>query len=112
MQIPNRATVVLHLEASVLTDPDSVADTEHGFTIPNASWRRMTCDCRIETSRRDPDGVIVGIGRATRRIRRGYRVPSSTAILVVDSQDANGPDGSTPIIFCIGQTVGQPISTT
>ena len=65
---PDRATVVLHLEASVLTDPDSVADTEHGFTIPNASWRRMTCDCRIETSRRDPDGVIVGIGRATRRI--------------------------------------------
>ena len=63
---PDRATVVVHVDAEHLVD--GVGLTDLGLALPNPSLRRLSCDGRIETVEHDECGVVVGIDRASRRI--------------------------------------------
>lgn len=65
---PDRATVVLHADVALLTgeNPDGHAATPDGTPLAAETVRRHCCDGRIEWAIQGPDGVDLGIGRASR----------------------------------------------
>jgi Domain of unknown function (DUF222)/HNH endonuclease len=66
---PDRACVVVHVEATALTgeaEGSAQVDGEHPVAIEVA--QRLACDSRLELVAEGPDGVPVGIGRASRTI--------------------------------------------
>ena len=65
---PDRATVVVHVDAEALAVPDAVGEAEFGPTIPMTAIRRMLCDARIQIATRDDSGQPLGVGRVTRTI--------------------------------------------
>lgn len=64
----DRATVVLHADASVVCDgnDDGHARLPDGTPVATETVRRLACDGRIEWAIDGPDGVTLGVGRATR----------------------------------------------
>jgi len=64
----DRATVVLHAEASVVCDrdDDGHCSLPDGTPVAAETVRRLACDGRIEWAIDGPDGVTLGIGRASR----------------------------------------------
>ncbi len=64
---PDRATVVVHVTADELRDPDC-AIRIGGKTMQRDEWLRLTCDGRIQPAIDDPTGFTIGVGRTTRRI--------------------------------------------
>lgn len=64
---PDRATVVVHVDADALATGDGPAEIEAATTISNETARRLACDARWQLSA-DRDGKPVGIGRSDRRI--------------------------------------------
>lgn len=64
---PDRATVVVHVDADALATGEGPAEIEATTTISNETARRLACDARWQLSV-DRDGEPVGIGRTDRRI--------------------------------------------
>jgi Domain of unknown function (DUF222)/HNH endonuclease len=65
---PDRATVVVHAPLQALSgqgDELGCGISGGGILHPE-TVRRLACDCRLEVSVEDPDGLVVGIGRASR----------------------------------------------
>ncbi|MGH2758016.1 MAG: DUF222 domain-containing protein [Actinomycetota bacterium] len=69
---PDRANVVVHIDARELASLDGTGRVEN-TVVSSEIVRRLTCDARIEVVARD-GGVAIGIGRTSRtvpsRIRR------------------------------------------
>jgi hypothetical protein len=65
---PDRASVVVHVDAERFDKADSVGVIEDGATLAIETARRWACDARIETVAEDNHGTAVGIGRAARKI--------------------------------------------
>lgn len=65
---PDRATAIIHIPASVLTDDEGDAEFEGGTPLLSETARRLVCDARIQISVEDHNGTVVGIGRASRTI--------------------------------------------
>mgnify|MGYP001826468070 CR=1 FL=1 len=68
---PDRATVVVHVDANVLVaddDEGGEARIEFGPTIPAAAAHRMACDGRIQLVAHSSDGSPIGVGRTSRSI--------------------------------------------
>jgi hypothetical protein len=65
---PDRATVVAHVDASVLTSEDRVGMLENGTPVAAETIRRLTCDGRLQTIVHDDDGTPIGVGRVTRTV--------------------------------------------
>ncbi|MGH2792034.1 MAG: DUF222 domain-containing protein [Actinomycetota bacterium] len=62
---PDRATIVIHVEADALTADEGAAAIEGGCEIAPETVRRLACDASIQiVSRRD--GHSLGVGRKTR----------------------------------------------
>jgi hypothetical protein len=61
-----RATVVVHTQVETLTEG---ADTPGHLTdltpVAAETIRRLACDARVEIAVHGPDGVVLGVGRAT-----------------------------------------------
>jgi len=66
----DRATVVIHADASALVASEGSALTEEGFALSSEALRRSCCDCRLQIVAHDQDGDAVGIGRVSRSVRR------------------------------------------
>lgn len=69
----DRATVVVHIPVS-----DLVNQTGEGWDAANrvftaAALQRLLCDARLQPALHDPDGVTVGVGRATRAVEPWLR---------------------------------------
>ena len=64
----DRATVVLHVDASVLDGDDGAAELEDGPALSAETARRLTCDGRIQTLLHGRDGSPIGIGRTSRNV--------------------------------------------
>ena len=64
---PDRATIVVHIDADTLTTGDGVALVEHGPLIPTETARRFACDSRFQLFATF-ESQVVGIGRLTRRV--------------------------------------------
>jgi hypothetical protein len=64
---PDRATVVVHVDADALATGEGPAEIEAAATISNETARRLACDARWQLSV-DREGAPVGIGRTGRRI--------------------------------------------
>jgi hypothetical protein len=65
---PDRAAVVVHVDADHLTSSDAVGVLEDGPVLAIETVRRWACDARIETVLTGDDGTAVGIARASRKI--------------------------------------------
>lgn len=65
---PDRATVVVHVQANQLSAGGAAGEVVDGPMLPPAVVDRLGCDGRIETVIHDGSGVPVGIGRASRQI--------------------------------------------
>jgi hypothetical protein len=67
----DRATVVIHADASFACDPkaEGSAELEEGPVMSWATLQRHLCDCELETIVAKPDGSL-GIGRKSRSIPR------------------------------------------
>ncbi|MEY2474969.1 MAG: hypothetical protein QOG87_284 [Actinomycetota bacterium] len=67
----DRATVVIHADASFACDPNAEgsAELEEGPALSWATLQRHLCDCELETIVAKPDGSL-GIGRKSRSIPR------------------------------------------
>ncbi len=65
---PDRATVVLHADVALLTgeNPRAHAATPDGTPLAAETVRRHCCDGRIEWAIEGPNGIDLGIGRASR----------------------------------------------
>jgi hypothetical protein len=65
---PDLATVVFHADAAVALDPDceECGHLADGTPVAAETIRRHACDSRIEWAYHDADGVVLGVGRATR----------------------------------------------
>ncbi|HEU4488102.1 MAG TPA: DUF222 domain-containing protein, partial [Actinomycetota bacterium] len=68
-QDSDRATVVIHADASALVAEEGVAVTEEGVALSSEALRRTLCDCRLQLVAHDHDGAVTGTGRT-------YRSPS------------------------------------
>jgi hypothetical protein len=66
----DRASVVIHADASALVAAEGSAETEEGFVLSSEALRRSCCDCRLQIVAHDEDGETVGIGRLSRSVRR------------------------------------------
>lgn len=66
---PDRATVVVHVDADVLaTEDDAVGVVEDGPALHNETIRRLACDSRWHVVADGDDGNPVGIGRTSRTV--------------------------------------------
>lgn len=65
---PDRATVVVHTDLSVLTDDEGVAESEFGTLLHPDTARRLACDCRLQVAYHDPSGRVIGVDRSSRSI--------------------------------------------
>lgn len=65
---PDRATAVIHIPLSVLTDDEGRAESESGTTLLAETARRLVCDARLQLNLESPDGTVIGVGRTTRTI--------------------------------------------
>lgn len=70
---PDRATVVVNVDADELARAHGVGSLENGQPIPSEVVRRLSCDARIEVVIRSPDGTPVGIGRISRTVPHRLR---------------------------------------
>jgi len=70
-----RYQVVVHVDASVLADPDQPGQSvlEGGTRVPAETSRRLACDASRVVMRHDEDGRIVEIGARTRTIPPALR---------------------------------------
>lgn len=65
---PDRATVVIHADASVV-DGDTPGNGFVGdLALCHSGVMRALCDCRVEVALHGPDGATVGVARATQQI--------------------------------------------
>lgn len=64
----DRATVAVHVDASVLGSGDGVCELEDGDAITSETARRLVCDARWYVVVDGPDGNPIGIGRASRQV--------------------------------------------
>ncbi len=64
---PDRATVVIHVDAEVLAGGSGAGLVEDGPLLPTETARRLACDSRWQLFA-DFEGQTVGIGRISRRI--------------------------------------------
>ncbi|MDP9067337.1 MAG: HNH endonuclease [Actinomycetota bacterium] len=64
----DRATLLVNVDAELLTTGRGGASLENGAPISPAVAERMSCDCRIQNISRDVDGRIVGIGEVSRSL--------------------------------------------
>ncbi|MEY2567077.1 MAG: hypothetical protein QOE35_1606 [Actinomycetota bacterium] len=65
----DRATVVIHADASFAAGGEGSAEVEEGVTISRGALERLLCDCDLEPIVIQPDGSL-GIGRKTRSVPR------------------------------------------
>ncbi|MCC7077165.1 MAG: DUF222 domain-containing protein [Acidimicrobiia bacterium] len=79
---PDRATLIVAVDAQALTNPDStVSDTDDaseparrggwiqgGPAISAETVRRLGCDCRYQTVTFDEYGIAIGLGRTQRSV--------------------------------------------
>lgn len=65
---PDRANIVVHVEARQLAQPDGNAQIEDGPTIPAEVLRRLTCDARIEVVVHGAHGATITIGTVSRTV--------------------------------------------
>ena len=70
---PDRATVVCHVEASVLTVGDGVATLEGEMPVGAETVRRLVCDGRLQTLVTDDEGNAVGLGTVSRVVNPSIR---------------------------------------
>ncbi len=64
---PDRATAVVHIPLSVLTDDEGRAEFEDGTPLLAETARRLVCDARLQVNIEDGQEVV-GVGRTTRTI--------------------------------------------
>ena len=64
---PDRATAVLHIPLSVLTDDSGLAEYEDGTPLLAETARRLMCDARFQIDINDGSSVV-GVGRTARTI--------------------------------------------
>lgn len=69
-QDPDRATVVVHAEASALITGRANAEIERGPVIHPATALRLACDCRLQAVVEDAHGHATGIGHTSRVVPR------------------------------------------
>lgn len=69
-QDPDRATVVVHAEASALITGGANAELERGPVIHPATALRLACDCRLQAVVEDAHGHATGIGHTSRVVPR------------------------------------------
>lgn len=65
---PDRATAVVHIPLSVLTDDEGHAESEEGVPLVTETARRLVCDARLQVSIENNEGTVIGVGRTTRSI--------------------------------------------
>ena len=65
---PDRATIVIHADASALTQGEGTAEIEGGVPVNFETLRRRACDGRVEWVMRGADGKPLGVGRARRTV--------------------------------------------
>ncbi len=65
---PDRANLIVHVDLDTLTAGRGVAEIEAGPTLTAETVRRLACDARLQTVLDGPNGLPVGIGRASRTI--------------------------------------------
>ncbi|MGH2699376.1 MAG: DUF222 domain-containing protein [Actinomycetota bacterium] len=65
-QDPDRATVVVHVEANALMNDDGAAAIEGGCELAPETVRRLACDCSLQVVANDGEGRSLGVGRKTR----------------------------------------------
>lgn len=65
---PDRATAVVHIPLSVLTDDDGEAFYGDGTPLLAETARRLVCDARLQVNIEDGEHSVVGVGRTTRTI--------------------------------------------
>ena len=65
---PDRATVVIHTDASVLVGGEGSAEIDGGPSVSLDALRRRACDARVEWVTRGEDGHPLGVGRARRTV--------------------------------------------
>jgi hypothetical protein len=63
---PDKATVVVHVDAGVVAGEDGAAEIEDGPQIAAAMARKLACGARLQVVSHGPDGEIVGVGRMRR----------------------------------------------
>ena len=64
---PDRATVVVHVDAAALVGGEGAAELEEGPALPVEVARRLTCDARLEVVIEGASGPL-GIGRISRQV--------------------------------------------
>jgi hypothetical protein len=64
---PDRATVVVHLDAALIATGTGQAAIEDGPTLTHQTAMRLMCDCRWQISL-ESESKVIGIGRVSRRI--------------------------------------------
>lgn len=67
-QDPDRATVVVHTDLSLLTGGEGVAESEFGTILHPDTARRLLCDSRIQVAVHDQDGKALNLGRTQRTV--------------------------------------------
>ncbi|MGH2751612.1 MAG: DUF222 domain-containing protein [Actinomycetota bacterium] len=65
-QDPDRATIVVHVEASALVGDGGGAMIEGGCELAPETVRRLACDCSLQVVVNDDGGRSLGVGRKTR----------------------------------------------
>ncbi|MGH2760143.1 MAG: DUF222 domain-containing protein [Actinomycetota bacterium] len=63
---PDRATVVCHVDATVLASEDGVATIDGLMPVGAETVRRLVCDGRLQTIVHDSEGHPIGVGNVTR----------------------------------------------
>ncbi len=64
----DRATAVIHIPITALTDDEGFAESEEGIPLHAETARRLVCDARLQISVEDEAGTVIGVGRTTRSI--------------------------------------------
>jgi 5-methylcytosine-specific restriction endonuclease McrA len=72
---PERYQVVVHVEATVLADPDQDGQSvlEDGARVPAGTSQRVACDASRVVMRHDADGRVMEVGARTRTIPPALR---------------------------------------
>lgn len=66
---PDRATVVVHVEAeSLASDAGPAPEIQDGPNLDPEVARRLACDCRLQVVAHDSEGAPLGVGRTTRSV--------------------------------------------
>jgi hypothetical protein len=63
---PDRATIVVHVEADALLGDDGAAAIEGGCELAPETVGRLACDCSLQVVANDHEGRSLGVGRKTR----------------------------------------------